>query len=441
VIKPRIGSYAVYEPAEEGWEDWDQQFRQINDDLRKAGLDVVAAPEPVCDDESCKRVSVWFADKALDLLHPLIVTWSFDHYSFLIQQQNQVPMAVRSIPGIRTGSIVGCQQLGCMLTDVEVEHKLFYGALKSLDATRETAIYAKACAVKRGLQGARFAVLGPRTPGMTPVAIDELEIMRLFGATLTHVGVNEFDAMVADTDIVEAEAHWREIAASATEVSCSDEDAIASLRNYLAMKQMVREWDLKGIAVGTYPRCQGTACLPIALLNDEGIAAGCEGDVNSTIAMYILSLLTDDPVHFGEILAVDESENTIITSHSGAAAPSMVNEKGYILCPVRLAHDGVCIRFACRPGPVTFVNLVGRKGNYRMCAIEGNAVPTELIFEGNPMKIKLNSPFRRIWDAVSNYGFGSHWMAAYGHVALVLTEFCRISGIQGVFPDQHDRTA
>jgi len=439
MIKPRVGSYAVYEPEEESWEDWDEQFRQVNDDLRKAGMEVVAAPEPVCDDESCQRVSAWFADKALDLLHPLIVTWSFDHYSFLIQQQNQVPVAVRSIPGIRSGSIVGCQQLGCVLTDVEVEHKLFYSPLGNLDVARETAIFARACAVKKRLQGARFAMLGPRTPGMTPVAVDELEIMRLFGALLVHVGVNEFDAMADDTDVAEAEACWRKIAASAAEVSCSDEHAIASLRNYLAMKHMVRKWNLTGIAVGTYPRCQGTACLPIALLNDEGIAAGCEGDVNSTIAMYILSLLTDAPVHFGEMLAVDESENTIITSHAGAAAPSMADDRGYLLCPVRLANSGVCIRFTCRPGPVTFVNLVGRKGNYRMCAIEGNAVPTELVFEGNPMKIKLNSPFRSIWDAVSNYGFGSHWMAAYGHVAPVLAEFCRMNGIQGVFPDEQNR--
>lgn len=439
MMRPRVGCYAVYEAAEEGWESLDQQFRQICEDLTTVGMEVIEAPEPVCDDESCKRVSAWFRDKDLDVLHPLIITWSFDHYSFLIQQENHVPVAVRSIPGIRTGSIVGCQQLGCVLTDVEVEHKLFYGAPGSVDTAQTTAIYAKACAVKHRLQGARFAVVGPRTPGMTPVAVDELEIMRLFGATLMNVAESEFDAMVEDTDIAEAESHWREIAAGAAQVICSDEHAIASLRNYLALKQMIRQWYLSGVAVGAYPRCQGTACLPIALLNEEGIAAGCEGDVNSTVAMYILRLLTDKPVHFGEMLAVDETENTLVTSHCGAAAPSLADEKGYALCPVRLAHSGVCIRFACQSGPVTYVNLVGRKGNYRMCVIEGNAIPTDMVFEGNPMKIKWNSPSKRIWDTVSTYGFGSHWMAAYAHVAPVLAEFCRIVHIQGVFPDQENQ--
>jgi hypothetical protein len=85
-------------------------------------------------------------------------------------------------------------------------------------------------------------------------------------------------------------------------------------------------------------------------------------------------------------------------------------------------------------GPVTYVNLVGRKGNYRMCAIEGNAVETEMVFEGNPMKIILNAPFNSIWEGISRYGFGHHWMAAYKHVAPVLKEFCALTGLQGFFP-------
>jgi L-arabinose isomerase len=150
----------------------------------------------------------------------------------------------------------------------------------------------------------------------------------------------------------------------------------------------------------------------------------------------MLGLLSHHPVHFGEILAVDETENSIITSHCGAAAPSLADESGYSLCPVRLAHSGTCVRFTCRTGPITYVNLVGRKGNYRMCAVEGDALPTGMVFEGNPLKIRLHTPFGTLWETISTYGFGSHWMAAYEHVARILSEFCRMSGIHGVFPDK-----
>jgi L-fucose isomerase-like protein len=151
--------------------------------------------------------------------------------------------------------------------------------------------------------------------------------------------------------------------------------------------------------------------------------------------MLMLSLLSDDPIHFGEMLEVNEEQNTLVTSHCGCGSPSLAGPDGYILHPVRLANDGVCIRYTAKPGPVTFVNLVGRKGNYRMCAFEGEAVPTGMVFEGNPLKFVMKSPFRKIWSAVEEFGFGHHWMTVYSHVAPVLKEYCALAGICGVFPD------
>jgi hypothetical protein len=73
-----------------------------------------------------------------------------------------------------------------------------------------------------------------------------------------------------------------------------------------------------------------------------------------------------------------------------------------------------------------------------MCAFEGEAVPTEMVFEGNPVRIRLKAPFRRIWEAVSRHGFGHHWISAYEHVVPVLVEFCRMTGVKGVFPDERN---
>ncbi len=144
---------------------------------------------------------------------------------------------------------------------------------------------------------------------------------------------------------------------------------IQAARNYLACKQIIAQQGLSALTIGSYPKCQGTMCIPIAWLNEEGIPTGCEGDVNSTLNMFILSQLSSDPVHFGEMLALDERDNTIVTSHCGCGSPSLADERGYVLSPVRLAHSGVCIRYSAKPGPVSFVNLVGRKNNYRLCCI------------------------------------------------------------------------
>ena len=208
-------TYAVYEPTEEGWQDLNQQFLQVNADLRRAGLEVVEAPEPVCDEGSCSRVAALFAAQDIDILHALIITWSFDHYTVRIQQIVGVPVAIHTIPGIHTGSIVGGQQLGCILADLEVEHRLFYGELGNLETSQEITIYAQACGLQRRLKGARFLMLGRRTPGMTPIAVDEVEIMRLFGARLVQMGMDEFADLAAKVPAAEAEAEWKNVSARA----------------------------------------------------------------------------------------------------------------------------------------------------------------------------------------------------------------------------------
>ncbi len=435
MLKPRIGSYAVYEPDEEGWEHLDEQFAAVNQDLKTAGLEVVTAPEPVKDTASAERVADWFKTQEIDLIHALIITWSFDHYTIMIQQQVNHPVAIRSIPGIRTGSLVGGMQLNNILSDIETQHKLFYGLLGSAEVAQQVVHYAQACAIKKKLYGARIAVIGRRTEGMTPTAIDEVEILRLFGTRLLNYGLDEVDEMVQQIPEDDAIDQWERIKSSAAAVTSKYEHGVRTARNYLALKKMIANLGLDAVSIGSYPKCQGTMCVPIALLNDEGVPTGCEGDVNSTLGMLVLSQLSDQPVHFGEMLAVDEEANTLVTSHCGCGSPTLAEDGKFILCPVRLANDGVCVRFTAKPGPVTFVNLVGRKGNYRLCALEGRAISTEMVFEGNPLKFVMKSPFRKIWQQVADGGFGHHWMTVYAHATPVLAEFCKLTGILGVFPD------
>lgn len=434
-VAARVGSYAVYEPPEEGWENWAEQLSQLHARMAAAGLEVVAAPEAVKDPASCQRVADFFASQNVDVLHALIVSWSFDHYTIEIQQKTGRPVAIRAIPGIRSGSVVGSMQLNCVLADIAAPHRLYYGELDNQETIQATAAFAKACAIQNCLRSARIAVIGRRTEGMTPTAVDEVEILRLFGARLLHYGLDEFQGIAAEIEASAAEATWQRMSDGAARVLSRAGQGLSTARNYLACQKLAAELGLSAIAVGSYPQCQGTMCAPIAWLNEAGLPTGCEGDVNSTLCMLILSMLTNDPVHFGEMLDFDLQRNALVSSHCGCGSPSLADGHGYTLQPVRLANDGVCIRYAAKPGPVTYVNLVGRKGNYRLCAIEGEAVTTDMVFEGNPLRLELKSPIPKIWQAASEYGLGHHWMAAYGHVTPALVEFCKLAGVMGVFPD------
>jgi L-fucose isomerase-like protein len=174
------------------------------------------------------------------------------------------------------------------------------------------------------------------------------------------------------------------------------------------------------------------------MLTEEGIPAGCEGDLNSALAMYLLQSFTGEPAHFGEILEVNEGENSIVTSHCGCGAPSLAARPASVtLTPVRIFHRGVCIRYPAKAAPeATYVNLTGRSGTFRMCAVAGSAVETAMVFEGNPVSFRPRVPVQRLMRIIAERGFGHHWMMGYGDVRAPLARFCAMTGVELALPGE-----
>ena len=75
---------------------------------------------------------------------------------------------------------------------------------------------------------------------------------------------------------------------------------------------------------------------------------------------------------------------------------------------------GVCCLFTARPGPVTLLNIVPKLDGYTMAALYGEAVKTEMVFPGNPLRVRFKSDYRQILAWIAEQGLGHHWMAAYG---------------------------
>jgi len=369
-----------------------------------------------------------------DLLLAVIVCWSFDSLSVSILRRLPRPLAILAVPGIRSGSLVGAHQLGSLLTELGLPHMVCYGDPAAEETYRPVAAYGRAAAAKRRLELGRIGNVGRRTPGMTVASFDEVEITRLFGAQVAMYGWGEIEARAEALD-ADAVAEGRRRMASIGRVSSSKEALDDAARLFLALRGQAQADGLLALAVGCYPQHAGRVCLPLGLLGEEGIPAGCEGDMNSTLAMYLLQCFTGRPAHFGEILEVDERDNTIVTSHCGCAPPCLAADPRQIeVAPVRLWDRGACLRFPVTAGPATLVNLVGRRGTYRLCGVEGEAVATEMVFEGNPGKLCLRLPVRTLLDVIAEEGFGHHWMMGYGHVVPELRAYCKLTGVRGVFP-------
>lgn len=432
--KPQVGVYGVLEKTEEGWEDAQSLISTVEGKLGQAGMNVHLAEDIVCDEETASNVARFFKSEDLDLLVAIIITWSFDNLTVSILREIPLPLAILAVPGIRSGSLVGAQQLGCLLTELGVEHSVFFGSPEDFSTYRPILSYAKAACAKKRLEKGRIGKVGQRTPGMTPIAFDEIEVTGTFGPRVSSFDWEEIEKRKEAIHNATVEKEKNRIQSQISTVEAKEEALDESIRFYLALRGKVQDENFLALSLGCYPQHAGKVCLACSLLGDDGVPCGCEGDLNSSLAMFLLQSFSNQPAHFGEILEVDKKENSIVTSHCGCCPLSLAANNSQIeITPVRLFERGACVRFPAKGGPVTFVNLVGRRGTYRMCAIEGEAVETGMVFEGNPVKVKFDIPINNFLDVIHEKGFGHHWIMGYAHVAGELKHFCRISGIRGVF--------
>ena len=74
----------------------------------------------------------------------------------------------------------------------------------------------------------------------------------------------------------------------------SDTDMLEAAKAYLAIKRICQEESLDAMTIRCFDivkACGTTSCLALALLNDEGIVAGCEGDMQTLMSMYLAKRL------------------------------------------------------------------------------------------------------------------------------------------------------
>ena len=87
---------------------------------------------------------------------------------------------------------------------------------------------------------------------------------------------------------------------------------------YLAIKKLVKKYALKGLTIRCFDllkKYKNTACLALALLNEEGIVAGCEGDIHSLITILIVNALTGRSAFMANPSKFNYEDNSLLLAH------------------------------------------------------------------------------------------------------------------------------
>ena len=98
----------------------------------------------------------------------------------------------------------------------------------------------------------------------------------------------------------------------------NQEDLEMALVIYNALKKLVKKYNLNGLTIRCFDiikKYKNTACLALALLNEEGITAGCEGDIHSLVTMHIVNSLTNRSSFMANPSKFNYEDQSVMLAH------------------------------------------------------------------------------------------------------------------------------
>ena len=179
-------------------------------------------------------------------------------------------------------------------------------------------VLAKVAKAQQKLSGTRLGVIGQPSDWLISSAADTVALSGKLGITLVDIPISELideyhKADLSQCDLSDIAKRFQESApkglAKYYEGAC---------KIYIALKTIVERYGLSGLTLRCFDlldTVHNTGCLALALLNAEGIPAGCEGDVPTLVTMAVGNALTGVSGFQANPSRIDPEAGEILFAH------------------------------------------------------------------------------------------------------------------------------
>ena len=143
---------------------------------------------------------------------------------------------------------------------------------------------------RASLQG-RIGLFGQPSDWLIASGVDRDYLRQRYGIETIDIDLQRLIEGIKNIPQTEAEKVAQAMvkhAKAVKEPSCAD--MVEAAKAYLAIKKICQEEHLDAMTIRCFDivkACGTTSCLALALLNDEGIVAGCEGDMQTLLSMLL----------------------------------------------------------------------------------------------------------------------------------------------------------
>lgn len=179
-------------------------------------------------------------------------------------------------------------------------------------------ILAKVAKAQQKLRGTRLGVIGQPSDWLISSAADPCALSEKLGITLVDIAISELideyhKVELSQCDMSDLAKRFQE---SAPKGLAKYYDGACKI--YIALKTIVERYGLSGLTLRCFDlidAVSNTGCLALAMLNAEGIPAGCEGDVPTLVTMAVGNALTGVSGFQANPSRIDPEAGEILFAH------------------------------------------------------------------------------------------------------------------------------
>lgn len=171
------------------------------------------------------------------------------------------------------------------------------------------------------LSGKRIGLIGSPSDWLVASSPDINRVQENFGIEIKQIDLEEIRGSYRETGLDDTEVNEivEDLTSKSTLVSePSYTDIANNVRIYVALKKIISRYDLDALSIRCFDLVldlNTTGCFALSLLNDEGVIAGCEGDLVSTIGMMWAFQNTGTLPWMANPSRINLKENSLILAH------------------------------------------------------------------------------------------------------------------------------
>ena len=240
-------------------------------------------------------------------------------------------------------------------------------------------------ALVKALGGCTIGLIGEASPWLIASGIDKEALSKRCGVSFREISIGTLaDKYLGYRELWKNHTLSAGARAELDEVLCrfscslegdrTTEDLSDAAIMYLALASICKEEHLDAVTVKCFDllsSCKTTACLALALLNDNGKIAGCEGDIPSICTMLAVYKALGRPSFMANPASIDSDNLSIDFAH--CTIPTVMVES----CTLPSHFES---------GIGIGINGEVPLGNYTLCKLSGKTLERSLICNGRLVK-------------------------------------------------------